>query len=166
VLWAGPTQATRSSRDLHEKVTSLGIPIETAQPGQAADLGAGVSLQVLTAGQRGAVLLLEWENFRLLLPVGMSFDDMESLENGKAIGRVSGLLLAEAGFAPLNPPEWIANLQPQVALLSVSPKDATGLPSPETLEAVEGYSLLRTDRNGWIELTTDGEQMWVEVEKR
>jgi len=41
-----------------------------------------------------------------------------------------------------------------------------GLPSPETLEAVEGYSLLRTDRNGWIELTTDGQQMWVEVERR
>jgi hypothetical protein len=39
----------------------------------------------------------------------------------------------------------------------------TILPSPETLEAVEGYSLLRTDRNGWIELSKDGEQMWVEV---
>jgi len=37
------------------------------------------------------------------------------------------------------------------------------LPSPETLEAVEGYTLLRTDLNGWIELTTDGEQMWVQV---
>ncbi len=125
-----------------------------------------MSLQVLTAGQRGAVLLLEWGNFRLLLPVGMSFDDMETLQMGKQVGRVSDLLLADAGFAPLNPPEWIAALQPQVVLLSVSPKDATGLPSPETLEAVQGYSLLRTDRNGWIELTTDGEQMWVEAKKR
>ncbi len=166
VLWAGPTQTTRAARDLSEKLTSLGIPFETAQPGQVADLGAGVSLRVLTAGQRGAVLLLEWKNFRLLLPVGMSFDEMETLENGKQVGRVSGLLLAEAGFAPLNPPEWISNLQPQVVLLSVSPKDTTGLPSPETLEAVEGYTLLRTDRNGWIELSTDGEQMWVEAERK
>jgi beta-lactamase superfamily II metal-dependent hydrolase len=91
---------------------------------------------------------------------------MEALENGKQVGRVSGLLLTDSGFAPLNTPEWIANLQPQVVVLSVSPKDATGLPSPETLEAVEGYTLLRTDRNGWIELTTDGEQMWVEVERK
>jgi hypothetical protein len=30
------------------------------------------------------------------------------------------LLLADSGYAPLNPPEWIANLQPQVALLSVA----------------------------------------------
>ena len=79
VLWAGPRQATRAARNLSEKLTSLGIPIETAQPGQAADLGAGVSLRVLTAGQRGAVLLLEWKNFRFLLPVGMGFDDMETL---------------------------------------------------------------------------------------
>jgi len=39
-------------------------------------------------------------------------------------------------------------------------------PSPETLEVVQGYELLGTDRNGWIEITTDGEQMRVEVEKR
>jgi beta-lactamase superfamily II metal-dependent hydrolase len=43
--------------------------------------------------------------------------------------------------------------------------DRNGLPSPETLEAVEGYSFLRTDRNGWIQLSTDGEQLWVEVER-
>jgi predicted membrane metal-binding protein len=29
-----------------------------------------------------------------------------------------------------------------------------------------GINSLRTDRNGWIELSTDGEQMWVEVERR
>jgi hypothetical protein len=36
----------------------------------------------------------------------------------------------------------------------------------QVLEALQGYTLLRTSRNGWIELTMDGEQMWVEVEKR
>jgi len=30
---------------------------------------------------------------------------------------------------------------------------------------VECFTLLRTDRDGWIELITDGEQMWVEVER-
>jgi hypothetical protein len=29
---------------------------------------------------------------------------------------------------------------------------------------MHGYTILRTDRSGWIELSTDGEQMWVEVE--
>jgi hypothetical protein len=39
-------------------------------------------------------------------------------------------------------------------------------PDPETLQAVQGYTLLRSDRNGWIEIETDGEEMWVEVERR
>jgi hypothetical protein len=50
-------------------------------------------------------------------------------------------------------------------MLSVAAGDREGRPDPEVLEAVKGYNLLRTDRNGWIELSTDGEQMWVEVEK-
>lgn len=76
------------------------------------------------------------------------------------------LLQVESGYAPLNPPEWVARWQPQLVLLSVGAGDVQGLPDPEMLEAVQGYTLLRTDQNGWIELTTDGEQMWVEVEKK
>jgi len=53
-----------------------------------------------------------------------------------------------------------------VVLISVFPADKEGLLSPETLDLLQGYTVLRTDRNGWIELTTDGEQMWVEVENR
>ena len=41
-----------------------------------------------------------------------------------------------------------------------------GLPSSETLDLLQGYNLLRTDHNGWIELSTDGENMWVGVERK
>ena len=34
------------------------------------------------------------------------------------------------------------------------------------MRALQGYNLLRTDRDGWIEVDTDGEQMWVEAEKQ
>jgi hypothetical protein len=53
-----------------------------------------------------------------------------------------------------------------MVLLSIAAGDREGRPSPETLEAMQGSTLLRTDRSGWIELTTDGEMMWVEVERR
>jgi beta-lactamase superfamily II metal-dependent hydrolase len=53
-----------------------------------------------------------------------------------------------------------------VVLLSVAAGDRRGLPDPETMQAVEGDMLLRTDQNGWVHLSTDGERMWVEVEKR
>jgi beta-lactamase superfamily II metal-dependent hydrolase len=66
----------------------------------------------------------------------------------------------------LNPPEWIDRWQPQVVLLSVGAGDVKGLPDPETVQALEGYTVLRTDQDGWIELTTDGKQMWVEAERK
>jgi len=51
-------------------------------------------------------------------------------------------------------------------LFSIAAGNREGLPSPETLQTIKGYTLLRTDRNGWIELTADGEQLWVEVERK
>lgn len=82
------------------------------------------------------------------------------------LGAVTALQLADSGYAPLNPPGWIQRWSPQIILLSVEAGDYDGRPDPETLAAVEGYSLLRTDQNGWIEISTDGEQMWVQVERK
>jgi beta-lactamase superfamily II metal-dependent hydrolase len=76
------------------------------------------------------------------------------------------MLLKESGFAPTNPPEWIAKLRPQALLLSVAAGDQDGRPDRKTIEAIQGYPLLRTDQDRWIELTTDGEQLWVEMERR
>ncbi len=60
----------------------------------------------------------------------------------------------------------IAALRPQVVILSVAAGDPEGLPAQKTLDAVQDFTLLRTDRDGWITVTTDGEEMWVEVEKK
>ena len=136
------------------------------QPGQSLDLGSGARLDVLSTNPRGSVLLLKWDNFRLLLPMGMDFEALETLQRTSSMRNISALLLAESGYAPLNPPDFLSSLHPQLALLSVAPADRTGLPSPETLDALQGYTLLRTDQNGWIELTTDGTQIWVEVERK
>lgn len=73
--------------------------------------------------------------------------------------------MQDVGRADSNPAEWIADLNPQVALLSVSAGDTVESLSDETLNALQGISLLRTDLNGWIHLSTDGERMWMEVEK-
>ena len=130
------------------------------------DLGHGALLQVLAVTGRGAVYLLSWENFRVLLPIGVEFESIEALMNDQQLEPVTALLLADSGYAPLNPPQWIKRWDPQLVLLSVEAGDYDGRPDPEALAAVEGYNLLRTDLNGWIELSTDGTQMWLEVEKR
>jgi hypothetical protein len=78
---------------------------------------------------------------------------------GSARGHINGsqfyidewiaLLLAEGGMPTIYPPEWIGKLRPQVVLFSTGADDPRCQPDPELLQAMEGYTLLRTDRNGW-----------------
>ncbi|UCD97934.1 MAG: ComEC/Rec2 family competence protein [Chloroflexota bacterium] len=166
VLWAGPEQGSYPIRALKEKMTGMDIPVVSADAGQVLDLGEGARLQVLAVSRRGAVLLLQWKSFRVLLPVGADFETLDDLRTHPDLRGLTALLLAESGYAPVNPPDWIEHLAPRIALLSVAAGDLQGLPSPETEAALQGYNLLRTDRNGWIGLTTDGEQVWVEVERK
>jgi beta-lactamase superfamily II metal-dependent hydrolase len=64
-----------------------------------------------------------------------------------------------------NPPGWNTALEPQLVLVSLDAGDRRGLPSQAALEAAVHYPLLRTDRDGWIHLRTDGERLWVETER-
>jgi len=166
VVWSGNTQASFSSRVLNEYLTVQSIPVENVEANQMLDLGDGATLRVLTTGPRGAVLLIEWQSFRALLPIGMSFEALDELQEGASIGPVSVLSLADSGYAASNPPEWITNLNPELVVLSVDAADQNGMPDREVLESVKDYALLRTDQNGWIEITTNGEQMWVNVERQ
>ena len=166
VLWSGNEQGSFSARVLDEFLTVQNIPVTLAEPEQILDLGDGATLQVLTTGPRGSVLLLEYKNFRTLLPIGISFEALDELRNGASVGPVSVLSLADSGYAPSNPPEWIAYLNPELILLSVQAGDIDGMPDAETLEIIKDYSLLRTDESGWVEISTNGEQMWVNVERK
>jgi len=166
VLWAGAPAAGYSARLLQKSLADQRIPLINAEKGQALDLGQGARLEALAVSRRGAVLLLSWQRFRLLLPVGLDFESMSALLRDKTQPPLTALLLADSGYAPLNPPEWLARWRPQLALLSVAAGDPDGLPNPPVLESLHGYNLLRTDQYGWIRLSTNGKQLWVEVERR
>jgi competence protein ComEC len=166
VLWSGNRQASFSSGILNEYLSIRGVTVTEAKTDQVLDLGDGATLTVLTTGPRGAVLLLEYQNFRALLPVGMSFEALEELGYGEDLGGVSVLSLADSGYSPSNPEDWIVNLNPELVVLSVSAADENGMPDSDVLETVKDYALLRTDQNGWIEISTNGAQMWVDVERK
>lgn len=161
VLWAGNSQASYSARDLDRELVDRGIPVTRAAAGMTFDLGDGARLEVLTVSARGAVLLVEWGNFRLLLPVGANYDSLEELGYGAEVGSVTALLLADSGYAQLNPPDWLGALAPQVAVISVESADLYGRPDQSVLDALVDVTLLRTDQNGWVEIVTDGDGFWL-----
>jgi hypothetical protein len=97
-LWAGPFNSSRSDRYMDAHLTSNGIPITPALPGHTLDLGDGSRLEVIAVRQRGAILLLEWQNFQALLPVSASRKDFVWLDFGKDLGHVSVLSLGQAAL--------------------------------------------------------------------
>ena len=105
VLWAGLAQGSYPARDLQAKFIEMDLHVVPAKKGQILDLGAGANLQILAVGKRGAVLLLEWGSFRALLPIGLDFETLEGMQTDNGLGEVTALLLAESGYAPVNPRE-------------------------------------------------------------
>jgi fatty acid/phospholipid biosynthesis enzyme len=55
--------------------------------------------------------------------------------------------------ADLTPLEWLQAWKPQVMLLSVGTGDRRARPAPEVLQAVQGYTLLRSDYNNLMPVT-------------
>jgi competence protein ComEC len=165
VLWSGNVQASFPAQTLDKYFAEHEIPVSYAEVGQKLELGDGSFIEVQSVGPRGSVLLIQYKNFRALLPIGVSEGTLDELENGNVIGPVDALLLADSGYAPSNPPDLIQNVNPQLTVLSVAAGDPDGLPSQEVLDSLDGYSLLRTDRSGWIAIATDGEKMRVETER-
>lgn len=165
VLWSGNVQASFSARSLNQYFTENQISVVRAEAGQRLDLGDSAFIEIAATSQRGSVLLVEAGDFRALLPIGADAATFEALEFGNVIGNADVLLLADAGYAPSNPPDLWKNLNPQLIVLDVAADDLNGMPSPETLDALDGYSILRTDRNGWIDIALRDAKMRVRVER-
>jgi competence protein ComEC len=166
VLLGANEGASFSSQSVMQWLADNSIPITQAEEGQTLDLGKGATLKLVNLSSAGATLLIEWNGFRCLLPIGENFDTLDQLEYGNTIGSISVLSLAQSGYSQLTPPDLIQNLEPKLTVLSVAAGDPNGLPDAATLDTLAGRSLLRTDRNGWIEVKTDGKQWWVRVEKK
>ena len=166
VLWSGTVEASYAARDLSKWFIDHDIPVVQAETGMEFDLGDGATMSVVNVNARGAVLLVEWNAFRALLPIGMNFTALEELSMGKDIGPVNLLLIADSGYAPVNPQDWLANLAPEILVLSVEAGDKDGLPQEEIQAVLDEHPGLRTDYNGWIHVATDGERVWFDVQKQ
>jgi len=79
------------------------------------------------------------------------------------------LKIAHHGSDTSTTPEFLAVVNPQIAVISVGADNRFGHPTPEVMERLEdrigSEKIYRTDKQGTIEFTTDGERLWVKVEK-
>ena len=92
----------------------------------------------------------------------MGIDDaawLETVLSEDDSGCCTVLLLAGNGNLELNPPAQLRRLNPTLILITSNPGQNGGI----SLSKTQTGTLLTTERNGWVHITTDGNQLWVET---
>jgi len=165
VIWLGDPSLCWEAENLRAILDENRIPVIFGEEGQTLVFNDSLRIDILSESSRGGTLLVEYEDFRAVLPFGITSKIRAGLQEGRDIGEVSVILLADNGYQSSNPSVWIDNLHPQLVLLSVGIKDSQGLPNRGLIDRLEGYSLLRTDQHGTIHLSTNGKKLWIRVER-
>jgi len=142
---------------VRQQAALAGITTTELRAGDVFDLGSKGSLKVLSLGSSGAVLLLEWEEFSALLPMGLDRDLIQGSD--LTLTPVDLLLLADGGNPALSPPEWLAALSPQI--IWVATEDELDAP---TQFLVQDFRVSPSHQYGWLKLTTDGVDIWLSAE--
>lgn len=152
-----------------------------AQAGQQVVLEAGVSLRVLNPprqstgasakGQNnnGVVLKLVYDEVSFLLAADIEAAAENRLVRSGPDIYSSVLKVAHHGSNTSTTTAFLAGVGPSVAVISVGAANRFGHPRPEILdrlvEAIGEDALFRTDRDGTVELISDGQAIWVKTER-
>ncbi|HET7239907.1 MAG TPA: DNA internalization-related competence protein ComEC/Rec2, partial [Gemmatimonadales bacterium] len=106
------------------------------------------------------VLLVEYGAFQALFAGDAGFPAEEDLR--ARVGRVDVLKVGHHGSRGSTSDPWLDELRPRLAVISVGRNDY-GHPARPTLDrlAAHGIPVRRTDQEGTITVSTDGEQMRV-----
>jgi len=160
-------------------VTEKDIKYTIAQAGQEIDLGDGVVIEVLSPqvpllsgtdiDNNGVVMRITVDEVSFLLTADIRQEAEFELIARRASLNSTVSKLAHHGSDTSTTPEFLAVVNPQVAVISVSEDNPFGHPSDEVIarlrEKVGSKNIYRTDENNTIEFITDGERLWVKTEK-
>jgi len=156
------------------------IKCTTAQAGQQIDLGRAV-IKVLNPQKphltgtesdidnNGIVLHISMGEVSFLLTADIRWEAEFELITHRANLTSTVLKVAHHGSDTSTTPEFLVVVNPQLAVISVGANNRFGHPTPEVMERLENRigseNIYRTDEQGTIEFITDGERLWVRVEK-
>jgi len=140
--------------NLQVSLTAQAAPINLLATGQSLDLGGGARLVVLTASTEGMALLVEYGRLSVLLPGGITPEVLGGLD----IQPPPQVLLLGASDAALPTTQELVDwsqFQPELVVWQGNPqRNEAG--SPAWLNLAE---------HGWADLTSDGQKIWLQVER-
>jgi competence protein ComEC len=162
-------------------IEDKGIEYNVVRAGQEIDLGNGIKLEVLNppallfAGtshdvdNNGVVMRLSWGKVSFLFTADTREEVEFELIGQRANLKSTVLKVAHHGSKTSTTSQFLAAVDPEVAIISVGADNPFGHPSPEVVERLidrlgEG-NVYRTDEDGTIEFITDGEKLWLRIER-
>lgn len=154
------------------------VPVREAERGRVIDLGGGVRMVLLTppdplitgsrsdANANSIVTRLEYGRVRVLLTGDAEAVTESWLLDSQADLHADVLKLAHHGGKYSSTARFLAAVKPRVAVASSGPQTAVGHIHPDTVARVErtGARLYRTDIDGNVTVTTDGQTVNVETQ--
>jgi len=162
-------------------ITEKDIKYTIARAGQQAALDEGITLTVLhpPAGagndtglnqdNKSVVLRLTDGKVSFLLTGDILADAERELVGNRANLRSTVLKVPHHGAATSTTPEFLAVVNPRLAVISVGADNRFNHPGEEVMVRLQDSPnpryVYRTDQHGVVEFTTDGERLWVATEK-
>jgi len=157
------------------------IKYTVAQMGLQIELGEGAVIKLVNPrtpfltgtepgiDNSGIVLELSVGNISFLLTADIGQEAEHDLINHRAVHQSTVLKVAHHGSDTSTTAEFLDVVSPRLAVISVGNDNSFGHPSAEVMERLTGKlvaeNIYRTDEHGTIEFITDGEKLWVKVEK-
>lgn len=161
-------------------IEDKGIKYNIARAGQEIDLGNGIEMKVLNPPEslwertsddvdnNGVVLRLTWGQVSFLFTADIREDVEFELIGQRANLRSTVLKVAHHGSETSTSQQFLAAVDPEVAVICVGEDNPFGHPSPEVVERLTDRlgedNVYRTDEDGTVEFITDGEKLWVKID--
>jgi competence protein ComEC len=152
-----------------------------ARAGQEIDLGKGIKMEVLNppaklfegttddVDNNGVVLKLSWGEISFLFTADIREDIELELIGQRANLRSTVLKVAHHGSRTSTSEQFLAAVDPELAVICVGKGNPFGHPSPEVLQRLitrlGRENVYRTDEDGTVEFITDGERLWLKPER-
>ncbi len=140
VLWGEAVPANAANRRLEDTLRQAGAESGLLKAGQVYQLEPGLLLKVIASGEEGTALTIDYGNFTMLLPGGVS---PQELQDNVRRSPPSLILLDESDLVDASPQDWI-------------PFSALGILWNESRVPVPVKDWIPTGSHGQVEVVTDG----------
>ncbi len=155
-----------------------GIPVVLARAGHEIALDPSTTLAILYPGDEDAraplpdgdinnasvVVEIRHGGFRALLTGDAEAPVEAALVSRGTLRPVDVLKVGHHGSHSSSTPEFLAAVDPTLAIISAGVDNEYGHPAAETLAALAGHMVLRTDLDGDVEVATDGHTFAVKTD--